>query len=111
MIQSMTAYGRAEQSGDWGEASCEIRSVNHRYLEMAIRLPEELRFMEQTIREHISGRLKRGKIDCNIRFNLSETVDGKLPINNELLARLIEAAEKTNAQLAAPASINPLELG
>ena len=68
MIHSMTAYGRAEDSNNNNSISCEIRSVNHRYLELSIRLPEELRLIEQKIREHISDKLKRGKIDCNIRI-------------------------------------------
>jgi uncharacterized protein (TIGR00255 family) len=110
MIKSMTAYGRTEHSGDWGEASCEIRSVNHRYLEMSIRLPEELRLLEQTIRERISNRLKRGKIDCNIRFEKGKTSNGALPVNQDLLAKVIETAEKTNAQLKTASPLNPLEL-
>lgn len=110
MIVSMTAYGRAEQSGDWGQASCEIRSVNHRYLEMAIRLPEELRSFEQEIRDRISARLKRGKVDCNIRYEQGVVTSSALPVNQDLLNKLIETAETTNALLKQPAAINPLEL-
>lgn len=110
MIKSMTAYGRIEQSGDWGEASCEIRTVNHRYLEMSIRLPEELRFLEQKFRERISKKLKRGKVDCNIRFAQYESSNDALPVNQVLLAKVIETAEKTSSQLKTPAPLNPLEL-
>lgn len=110
MIKSMTSYGRAEHSGEWGEASCEIRSVNHRYLEMSIRLPEELRLLEQAIRDRLSKQLKRGKVDCNIRYEQSENFKGTLPVNQELLTKILETAEKTNAQLKSPAPINPIEL-
>lgn len=110
MIKSMTAYGRAEHSGEWGEASCEIRSVNHRYLEMSIRLPEELRLLEQAIRDLLSKQLKRGKVDCNIRYEQSENFKGTLPVNQDLLTKILETAETTNAQLKSPAPINPLEL-
>ncbi len=110
MIKSMTSYGRMEHSGDWGEASCEIRTVNHRYLEMSLRLPEELRFLEQKIRELISSKLKRGKIDCNIRFAQSDISNGALPVNEELLAKIIETAEKTSSQLNTATPLNPLEL-
>ncbi len=110
MIKSMTAYGRAEDSGEWGEASCEIRSVNHRYLEMSVRLPEELRPLEQTIRDRISKQLKRGKVDCNIRFEQRETFKDALPVNQELLSKIIETAEITNTKLKNAAAINPLEL-
>jgi len=110
MIKSMTAYGRTEQSGDWGEASCEIRTVNHRYLEVSLRMPEEVRFLESKIREHISKKLKRGKVDCNIRFIQRESSSGTLPVNQELLAKLIETAEETNSKLKIPAPLNPLDL-
>ena len=110
MIVSMTAYGRAEQGGDLGQASCEIRSVNHRYLEMSVRLPEELRAMEQTLRERISKRLKRGKVDCNIRFELDALANDSIPVNQELLGKLVETAEAVGQQLASPGAINPLEL-
>ncbi len=106
----MTSYGRAEQSGGWGEASCEIRSVNHRYLEMSIRLPEELRLLEQAIRDRLSKKLKRGKVDCNIRYEQRENFKGALPVNQDLLTKILETAETTNAQLKIPAPINPLEL-
>lgn len=106
----MTSYGRTEHSGDWGEASCEIRTVNHRYLEMSLRLPEELRFLEQKIRDCISSKLKRGKVDCNIRFTQQEAVNDDLPVNQELLAKVIETAEATSTQLKSPAPLNALEL-
>ena len=110
MIESMTAYGRSEHSGDWGQASCEIRTVNHRYLEMSIRLPEELRLLEQSIREHISKKLKRGKVDCNIRFEQGDSGHDSLPVNRELMKKLIETAEETHAQIPSDAAINPLEI-
>ena len=110
MIHSMTAYGRAEQSGDWGRASCEIRAVNHRYLDIALRLPEELRMLEQALRERVSARLKRGKIDCAIRFAAHEAASAALPVNTELLAQLSKTAEQVAAGLQRPAPVNPLEL-
>ena len=106
----MTAYGRGEHSGDWGEASCEIRTVNHRYLDISLRLPEELRLLEQVIRERISDRLKRGKVDCSIRFEQSEISNGALPVNQDLLTKVIETAEKASAQLKTASPVNPLEL-
>jgi len=57
MTASMTAYGRTEETNETGRIIWEIRSVNHRYLEVNIRLPEELRMLEAKIREHISNKL------------------------------------------------------
>ncbi len=110
MIVSMTAYGRAETTGDLGQASCEIRSVNHRYLEMSVRLPEELRALEQALRDRISARLKRGKVDCTVRFELNAVASGNIPVNQDLLSKLIETAEATGRLLEKPAPLNPLEL-
>ncbi|MEW8549226.1 MAG: YicC/YloC family endoribonuclease, partial [Candidatus Thiodiazotropha endolucinida] len=67
MISSMTAFAREEYRGDLGILSWEIRSVNHRYLEMFLRLPEELRVLEPMIREHINARLGRGKLDVSLK--------------------------------------------
>lgn len=110
MTVSMTAYGRAEYRDALGQASCEIRSVNHRYLEMSIRLPEELRALEQSLRERISARLKRGKVDCMVRFELNSLASETIPVNQELLDKLIETTEMTAAKLANSAPLNPLEL-
>ena len=110
MIKSMTAYGRTEQSGDWGEASCEIRTVNHRYLEMSLRLPEELRFLEQNIRDRISSKLNRGKVDCHIRFTHKEGTNDALPVNHDLLNKVIETVEATAGKLKSPSPVNSLEL-
>lgn len=110
MIQSMTAYGRSESSGDWGTASCEIRSVNHRYLELSLHLPETLRVLEQDLRELISGKLKRGKVDCSMRYEQQEPTADGFPINETLLEQLIVTTENISKKLKQAATVNPLEL-
>lgn len=69
MIDSMTAFAREYYTGPEGELVWEIRSVNHRYLEISARLPEEFRNLEPLIREHIGQRLQRGKLDCTLRHH------------------------------------------
>jgi len=83
MTASMTAYGRTEETNETGHITWEIRSVNHRYLEVNIRLPEELRMLEAKIREHIANKLKRGKVDCSLRFDADEISRDSLSINSE----------------------------
>ncbi|NUO71499.1 MAG: hypothetical protein HOQ10_02125, partial [Frateuria sp.] len=63
MIRSMTAYASADTQGPAGTLSCELRTVNHRYLELSPRLPEELRGFEPALRERVAARLSRGKVD------------------------------------------------
>ncbi|HET8898788.1 MAG TPA: YicC/YloC family endoribonuclease [Rhodanobacteraceae bacterium] len=68
MIRSMTAYASADLAGPTGNLVCELRTVNHRYLEISPRLPEELRNLESLLREHIGARLSRGKVDVTVRL-------------------------------------------
>lgn len=88
MIRSMTAYASAETGGSSGALSCELRTVNHRYLELSPRLPEELRGFESLLRERIAARLSRGKVDVTVRG--SDARSESLQINEGLLSRLAE---------------------
>ena len=95
MLASMTAFARHEDSGEWGHAVWEIRTVNHRYLDISIRLPEELRAMETGVRERISTKLKRGKVECGLRFD-SDSTAGDICINAELTEKIINAGPRTS---------------
>ena len=106
----MTAYGRVENSEGQNSISCEIRSVNHRYSEISIRMPEELRPLEQKIRDHISGKIKRGKIECNIRIEKHNAYNEALSINQDLLKNIIEAAKRINSDLSTSAPLDSLDL-
>ncbi|AFP84413.1 YicC/YloC family endoribonuclease [secondary endosymbiont of Ctenarytaina eucalypti] len=100
MIRSMTAFAQRKIQGTWGMAVWELRSINQRYLETYIRLPEQLHGLESAIRERIRKRLSRGKIECTLRFDLTP-VSGKALILNEKLAKqLVGAAQwvKTHSQ-------------
>ena len=110
MIASMTAFGRTEETVENGHILWEIRSVNHRYLEISTRLPEDFRMLEATIREHISNRIKRGKIDCTLRFESIDTANKELSLNKELMAALIKSAEVVQSELKSSDNINPVEI-
>ncbi|OCG23242.1 YicC family protein [Gilliamella sp. HK2] len=93
MICSMTAYARKELSQSWGTASWELRSVNQRYLETYIRLPEQFRSLEPIIREKLRSRLTRGKIECNLRFELDPAGQHQeLLLNKDLAKQILNAA-------------------
>lgn len=68
MIRSMTAYANTEATSAQGWLACELRSVNHRFLEIGVRLPDELRALEPPLRERIAARLSRGKVDVSLRY-------------------------------------------
>ena len=92
MIQSMTAYARIEHKADWGTASWEIRSVNQRYLETYLRLPEQFRSLEPVLRDRLRKRLHRGKVEVNLRVELADKADAELQVNKELAKQLLGAA-------------------
>lgn len=110
MIASMTAFGRSEVNADVGNIIWEIRTVNHRYLEISLRLPEELRLLESSIREHIPSRISRGKVDCTLRFEPSIQGNNSLPVNKELINALLESANQISADIPDPASVNPIDI-
>jgi uncharacterized protein (TIGR00255 family) len=72
MIRSMTAFASGERATEWGTLGCELRAVNHRFLEIGVRLPEELRTLEPALRERVSTRVARGKLDLTVRLRGTE---------------------------------------
>jgi len=98
MANSMTAFAREASSTEWGTVTCEIRSVNHRYLELNPRLSEELRHLEPRIREAVSGRVKRGRVDCYLKLQLHETTQEDFEVDQELLARVAKLGGDTLKQ-------------
>jgi uncharacterized protein (TIGR00255 family) len=68
MIRSMTAYANTESTTPQGWLACEVRAVNSRFLEVGVRLPDELRALEPQVREHVAARLARGKVDATFRY-------------------------------------------
>ena len=68
----MTAFASGERPTPWGTLSCELRSVNHRFLEIGTRLPDDLRALEPALRERIGNRISRGKVDIGMRLRAPE---------------------------------------
>ena len=92
MIRSMTAYASAERAAPSGTLTCEVRTVNHRYLEISPRLPDELRSFESALRERIATRLSRGKVDVTVRLRAEAGSGEGLRVNSAVLSRLSELA-------------------
>jgi len=110
MIRSMTAFSRCDQSTDWGTLSWEVRTVNHRYLEPSFRMPEELRAIESQLRERLTKRLGRGKIECNCRFQAQQETQTSLTINTEFAKQLVETSRKVDHLLYNSAAVNALDI-
>lgn len=93
MIRSMTAFAAGERSTEWGVLSGELRAVNHRFLELGLRLPDELRAFEAQLRERVAGRVSRGKLDLVLRLRTTGGGDA-LQVDEALLARLGDLAQR-----------------
>jgi uncharacterized protein (TIGR00255 family) len=105
----MTSFARRELKAEWGTATWEIRSVNQRYLETFMRLPEQFRSMEPILRERFRKKLQRGKVECNLRFVANEAAVGKLTLNEELAKQLMNAAQWVQKQ-GDTTSIDPMDI-
>lgn len=93
MIRSMTAFAAGERSTGHGTLACELRAVNHRFLEVGVRLPEELRALEPALRERLSSRVSRGKIDVAMRLRAGDSGNA-LEIDEATVERLGQLAQR-----------------
>jgi uncharacterized protein (TIGR00255 family) len=100
MIYSMTAFARQSETGDAGQITLELKSVNHRFSEVSLRLPEDLRFLEPQIRERIGNAVKRGKVDCTFKYQPPELSVSGVEMDQVLLKVLIEASHNIENLLA-----------
>jgi len=109
-VQSMTAFARREASFPWGSLMWEIRSVNHRYLEIQFRLPDTLRHLESGFRDLLRERLGRGKVDSTLRLQIHDASATRLSLDRELLEKLHNACREIEAlgELGRPSSIDLL---
>ncbi len=94
MIKSMTGYGKANQEIDFRKYQVEIKSVNHRYLDISVRLPRELNYLEDYIKKAISAKIKRGKIDVFITFENNSKEGKEIKINTQLAKNYIAELRK-----------------
>lgn len=106
----MTGFARQIAESPDGSLTCEIRAVNHRYLDVQFRLPDELRPKENELRQLVSGSVQRGKIDCSLHFRRSASAVGGLPLNRELVGRIAERAAELAELLPNARGIDPLDL-
>ena len=97
MIRSMTAFASGERATPWGLLGCELRSVNHRFLETGLRLADELRALEPVLRERVAARIQRGKLDLVMRLRAPEAAVS-LAVNEPLLERLGELATRLDGR-------------
>lgn len=110
MPYSMTGFARSEHKCEWGTISCELKSVNHRYLDIYFRMPESLREFELEVRNQIKNAVSRGKFECNLQLKVDlESIQDK-GFDEETVDSIIKSAEAISAKLQNPMPIDPLQI-
>lgn len=110
MTKSMTAFARTQQALDQGELIWEIRSVNHRYLELHFKIPDDFRASESAFREILQQRLKRGKVECHLRFNANRQHAEAVSVNLEQAKSLIHACHEITDLLHQTSEVDAFEV-
>ncbi len=105
----MTGFARRERQFPWGLLAWELKTVNHRFLEVGCRLPEEFRAGEADFRQAIAAAVRRGKVECSLHFRPA-VLAGALEVDAELLGSLTQRAQQIAAQAGAAARIDVLDL-
>jgi uncharacterized protein (TIGR00255 family) len=99
MLRSMTAFARWEQPSAWGTITWELRSMNHRYLETTLRLPETLRGLESPARERIGATLSRGKVEGTLKLQTTGAAATAITLNFPMVERLLDVATELEHQM------------
>jgi uncharacterized protein (TIGR00255 family) len=110
MIASMTGFARRETTGAWGTLVCELRSVNHRFLEAGFRLPDELRGAEGELRARLAKQLRRGKVDCTVSFRRAQGASNTLEVDPVALERVLAAVQEVERSRLASGAVNALDV-
>jgi len=110
MTKSMTAFARTQQSLPEGDVIWELRSVNNRFLELYLKMPEDFRTNEARFRELLQKRLKRGKVECFLRFNANAEQAETININQQQAKSLVDACHTINNLLHQPSEVDPIEV-
>ena len=110
MLKSMTAFSRKESVSDWGPLVWEMRSVNHRYLDVSIRISDEIRLIEPQVREKINARLSRGKIEVSLRFKPSQQVSSQIAVNDALASQVADAAKSLQQTIGDTQPVSAMEI-
>ena len=105
MIYSMTAYTSHELKGTWGNLYWEIRALNHRYLDLSFKLPEEFRSIENELREIAKKHVNRGKLDCNLKLEINSNL-----INLDAVDHIIAACKQIESKMQSYAKISPIDI-
>lgn len=109
-MDSMTGFARNDTETPFGTLTCEMRTVNHRYLDVHFRLPEELRAKEIDLRKAIGAKLKRGKVDCSLHIRRSGGGAAEIEINQDLVQQIGARIDEIATLLPATQAVDPVDI-
>ncbi len=110
MIKSMTGYARVERAGEFGRISWEMRSVNHRYLDIQFKVPEEFRVLEGELRVVAGTKLSRGKVECALRYQREVAANDQIELDFNRIRQLRYALDVLNTEFGATTAPDPVRL-
>jgi uncharacterized protein (TIGR00255 family) len=106
----MTGFARESVESDIGTLTWELRAVNHRYLDIQFKLPDEMRPWEQNFRQRVSAELNRGKVECALHFRRAFDQQSEIKINTELVELISTRIKEMSAELPATGAVNPFDV-
>ena len=106
----MTAFARQSDEQEWGALVWEVRSVNHRYLDVFVKIPEELRGLEMQVREAVARYLNRGKVEVALRYKANASTASEIVVNEALASALVKGCQVVNKQLHQPSDLNLMDV-
>ncbi len=110
MTNSMTAFANSEMEFENLTLNCELRSVNHRYCDISLKIPERFRFTEADIRSAISNKLKRGKIECSLSYKKHNLVQHNVSVDMQAVKALLATTKDIEQLMGSSRSISALEI-
>ena len=110
MLHSMTGFARASAKSESGTLTWEIRAVNHRYLDVQFKLPDELRPHEQDLKQVLANRLRRGKVECTLNLKRASDSGTDIELNEELVATLAARLKDIAGSLDDADEVNPIDI-
>ena len=110
MIHSMTGFATASKEFPFGTLGVELRSVNHRYLDVQFRLPDDLRAVEPALREMFAEQVGRGKVECRVSFSAAAGANKTFKLNEDLMLHLEELELKVRTMLAGAGQLSAAEV-
>ncbi len=110
MPKSMTGFARVDQSAEWGNVVCELKSVNHRFLDLSFRMPDSMRSSEHELREQIRKELARGKVECSISVKFDPGSAEQMQLDKAVAQSYIDASQQLSEMLSGDTPVNPLDI-